>query len=312
MGFTGSYTAAAATVRSTRRAAAGIPAMDHHAKMLQEQPANRRVHDLLQPQRMLNGRRECRPSATHPNPVPIIIAFDATGSMAICPTVLQQHLGKMIDEFRGIAGVESPQVLVAAFDDAFALDATKVLQVGQFEPGEEMENDLSKVWLTGAGGGTGEESSDLVLHFAAHHTDISACGRKGYLFIFTDERPYSRCPRDVLTAVFGTATPEYDLHATVAAVREKYEVFILTPSEAGGYGADHVERTARTWNSLFPGRHMPIGSVQHANTVLTAIVGVHSGALTVEAGRNLLHNAAELPPSTVEPILAGAAPAQQA
>lgn len=305
MGFTGSYSAPAATLRATSRAAAGISPLDYHDRMVKTEAAARRVHEMLSPARMVNGRRECRPSTTHPDPTPIIVAFDATGSMASCPRELQSKLGTMIDDFRGVAGVESPQVLIAAFDDAFAAGAKNALQVGQFEPGEEMENDLSKIWLTGQGGGTDDESSDLVLHFAAHHTDIAACSRRGYLFIITDERAYTRADERVLHEVFGPQTPVTNLAETIQTASAKYEIFVLTPTGTTNYDAQWL---SRFWNNLLPGRHLQIGDAEHANVVMTAILGRHTGALSEDAVRNMLADSDCIPSEKLEALLAACAP----
>jgi hypothetical protein len=308
MGFTESYSAPAATRRAATLSAAGVSAFAHSDAMAKAERSAQRVHDLLAPWKMVNGRRECRPSTTHPDPTPIIVAFDVTGSMLSCPKVLQGKLGTMIDDLRGVAGVASPQVLIAAFDDAYADEPRKSLQVGQFEPGEEMANDLSKVWLTNNGGGSGEESSDLVLHFAAHHTDIAACARKGFLFIFTDEKAYTRGDESILHDVFGNNTPVQNLAQIVDLALAKYEIFVLTPTGTSHYNDPEL---SRFWNNLLPGRHLRIGAAEHANTVVTAIVGRYTGALTDQAARNLLGGDNLVPHAELEALLAACTPLAQ-
>ena len=308
MGFTDNYSAPAAAARAAALRAAGVSAFEHNDAMAKVERSAQRVHEMLAPWEMVNGRRECRPSTTHPDPTPIIVAFDVTGSMLSCPKVLQGKLGTMIDDLRGVAGVASPQVLIAAFDDAYAAEARKSLQVGQFEPGEEMAKDLSKVWLTNNGGGSGEESSDLVIHFAAHHTDIAACSRKGFLFIFTDEMAYTRRNERILHDVFGPNTPVQDLAQTVELALAKYEIFVLTPTGTSNYNEPWL---SRFWNDLLPGRHLLIGDAEHANTVVTAIVGRYTGALSEQAVRNLLHDNDFVPRGELEALLAACTPLVQ-
>jgi hypothetical protein len=131
--------------------------------------------------------RESRDSEHHPESVPIIVAFDVTGSMGDIPTrFAQEWLGKLMTRLVEGGWVKDPQVLIAAVGDAEADRAP--LQVGQFESGLEMDMWLTRLWLEG-GGGDAPESYLLPHWFAAHHTSTDAWEKrkaKGYLFSIGD------------------------------------------------------------------------------------------------------------------------------
>src|SRR3712207_3635468 len=148
-----------------------------------------RVHDEMNPRGVT---RESRDSDQHPDSVAIAVIFDVTGSMGTVPRVLQTKLGALMRLLIQRGYVEHPQVLFGAVGDAYC-DAVP-LQIGQFEAGLEMDDDLSKIYLEGGGGGQVHETYELAIYFMARHTAIDCYerrGRKGYLFTIGDEKPYA-------------------------------------------------------------------------------------------------------------------------
>lgn len=131
--------------------------------------------------------RESRDSEHHPESVPIIVAFDVTGSMGDIPhRFAQEWLGRLMADLVEGGQVRDPQVLIAAVGDAESDRAP--LQVGQFESGLEMDLWLTRLFLEG-GGGDAPESYLLPHWFAAYHTSTDAWEkrrRKGYLFSIGD------------------------------------------------------------------------------------------------------------------------------
>ena len=89
-----------------------------------------------------------------------------------------------------------PQILIGGIGDATCDRAP--LQVGQFESGIEIDEDLAKLWLEGGGGGQQTESYELAMYFMARHTSIDCLekrGQRGYLFLIGDEMPYPKVKR---------------------------------------------------------------------------------------------------------------------
>jgi hypothetical protein len=95
-------------------------------------------------------------------------------------------------------------VLFGAIGDYFS-DRVP-LQIGQFESGIEMDDNLTKFVLEGGGGGSYEESYQNALYFFAHRTSCDCLekrGKKGYLFVVGDEHAYRKTPATQLRDVLG-------------------------------------------------------------------------------------------------------------
>src|SRR5689334_11635095 len=117
-----------------------------------------RVHDGMNP---YGVTRESRDSVEHPDSVAIAVIFDVTGSMGTVPRVLQTKLGALMRVLIQKGYVEHPQILFGAVGDAYC-DSVP-LQIGQFESGLEMDDDLGKIYLEGGGGGQVHETYELAV-----------------------------------------------------------------------------------------------------------------------------------------------------
>src|SRR5262245_44452644 len=174
--------------RARLRARTGKDAFEHdHA--VRAGAAARAVHPKMSPRGV--KARESRDSEAHPQSHAVAVLLDVTGSMRQVPRVLQAHLPKLMGLLIRKGYLDHPQVLVGAVGDA-TCDAAP-LQVGQFESGIEIEEDLGRLYLEGGGGGQLTESYELALYFIARHTAIDCYerrGRRGYLFVIGDEMPY--------------------------------------------------------------------------------------------------------------------------
>ena len=132
--------------------------------------------------------RESRDSDEHPESIAIGVILDQTGSMKDTPREIQKVLPKLMTALVA-GGVKDPQVLFGAVGDTTNHEVASC-QIGQFESGLEMEDDLGRMYMEGCGGGSYEESYQNVIYFFARHTSIDCLekrGRKGYLFIVGDE-----------------------------------------------------------------------------------------------------------------------------
>lgn len=176
--------------------------------------------------------RESRDSDLHPNSVAIAVLFDVTGSMGNVPRVLQTKLGKLMRLLIQKGYVADPQVLFGAVGDAYC---DKVpLQIGQFESGLEMDDDLGKIYLEGGGGGQVYETYELGLYYCARHTIIDCYakrGHKGYLFTIGDENPYAVVSRQQVAQQIGdTLARDIPIETIIAEVQTRYEYFHIIPT----------------------------------------------------------------------------------
>lgn len=217
------------TDRNASKARAGIPTFAYDADVKAKAPADRKVHDKLDPRGVT---RESRDSAAHPNSLAIGVMFDVTGSMGGVPVVLQKKLPQLMSLLLRKGYVADPQVMMGAVGDARSDRAS--LQVGQFESGVEMDEDLERLFIEGGGGGTNQESYQNALYFFARHTSIDCFekrGIKGYLFLIGDERAYDFVySSEVKTIVGDSLQADIPLAEIVREVREKYHVFFVIPS----------------------------------------------------------------------------------
>jgi hypothetical protein len=187
--------------RARLRARTGKDAFEHD-DAIRRGTAERKVHDKLNPRGV--QVRESRDSDAHPESHAVGVLFDVTGSMGGVPRILQANLPRLMGLLIRKGYLDHPQILIGAIGDATC--DTAPLQVGQFESGIEIEEDLGRLFLEGGGGGHITESYELALYFMARHT-ASDCfekrGRRGYLFVIGDEIPYPLVQRREVAGLIG-------------------------------------------------------------------------------------------------------------
>jgi len=214
--------------RALLRARTGKDAFEYdHA--IRTGAADRAVHPKMNPLGV--KLRESRDSDAHPESHAVAVLFDVTGSMQDVPRILQANLAKLMGLLIRKGYLDHPQILIGAIGDA-TCDAAP-LQVGQFESGIEIEEDLGKLYLEGGGGGHITESYELALYFMARHTAIDCHekrGRRGYLFVIGDEIPYPKVKRKEVAVLIG-AGPQVDIptEEVIAELERSYDVYHVLP-----------------------------------------------------------------------------------
>jgi hypothetical protein len=214
--------------RAARRKAKGQDAFEHDNAVRQGR-AERRVHPKLNPYGVTV--RESRDSDAHPESHAVAVLFDVTGSMQTVPRILQQNLPRLMGLLVQTSYLEHPQILIGAIGDATCDSAP--LQIGQFESGIEIEDDLSRLLLEGGGGGHITESYELAMYFLARHTALDCLqkrGKRGYLFIIGDEIPYRAVKRHEVARHIGDALQADPPVETVHAELEKsFDPYFVLP-----------------------------------------------------------------------------------
>ena len=244
----------------------------------------RAIDPLMNPYRV--KVREARDSEHHPQSVPIIVAFDVTGSMGHIPTrFAKESLGRLMTQLVENGWVKDPQLLFGAVGDAVADRAP--LQIGQFESGLEMDMWLTRLWLE-SGGGDIPESYLLAHWFAARHTATDAWerrGKKGYLFTIGDAPNKPLTPAH-LRRVFGSAptTPTDDV-SVIAAAKERWRVLHILVSNSGKLPPSSV---VAPWQALLGPGLFVLDKDEAINELIGAILGVCEGTLSPEQARELL------------------------
>ena len=246
--------------RQAVRAKTGQDAFAHNHNISSGKVAAE-AHAKMSPR---DARRESRDSSAHPNSIAIGVMLDVTGSLANNPRIIQANLPTLLKGLEGV--VEDPQILFGAVGDAKSDRAS--LQVGQFESGIEMDDDLSRFYLEGNGGGNGGESYELAIYWFARHTSIDCMekrNKKGYLFIIGDEPPHAFVePAEVESVLGSKLASRISVEAIVKECQEKYNIFFLIPNGSSHSSERSVE--AR-WAKLLGAEN-----VMHFNSTETSSV----------------------------------------
>ena len=276
-----SYSADHYRARSADRARTGTPTFAHDAAVKSGKVAAG-VSDKLN---IFGKRRESRDSAAHPESLAIAVIFDETGSMGGVPVVLQKKIPELMGLLLRKGYVEHPQILFGAVGDYCNREKAPV-QIGQFESGLEMDDCITEIYLEGQGGGGFEESYQDVLYFFGNKTDIDCFekrGKKGYLFLIGDEKPYPRSTREEIHTIFGdNVQGDITVEEMVAKAQEKYHVFFVIPMNETSHGKDPVLR--KRWADLIGNDH--VIALQEASAIaelVASTIGICEGTADVAA-----------------------------
>jgi hypothetical protein len=239
------------------------------------------VHPQMDP---FGKIRESRDSPAHPESLAIAVVFDVTGSMGTVPRVLQTRLGQLMRMLIEKGYVAHPHMLFGAVGDAYT-DRVP-LQIGQFEAGLEMDDDLGKIYLEGGGGGQVHESYELALYYFARRTAIDCYekrGEKGYLFSIGDELPYATLRRRHVQQHIGDFL-EVDLpvEQVVTELGERYEHFHIIPTSTS-HGRN--PKIQRRWQELLGERVLLLEDETAVSETIALTIGLCEGRVVdVAAG----------------------------
>ncbi len=237
--------------RAKVRASTGRDAFEYD-RAVRSGSVSRTVHQKMNPYGVTV--RESRDSDAHPNSHAVAVLFDVTGSMQAVPRILQENLPRLMGLLLRKGYLADPQILIGAIGDA-TCDAAP-LQVGQFESGIEIDEDLAKLYLEGGGGGHITESYELALYFMARHTALDCHekrGRRGYLFVVGDEIPYARVKRKEVAKVIGDSLQaDIPVEDLIAELQRMYEVYFVLPRLTSHWNNEEVHRR---WVELL-GQHV--------------------------------------------------------
>ena len=203
------------------------------------------------------GLRESVASDANPQPTPIILGLDETGSMGYLAEAMRKGLGpcfgQMLGRMTASSLVADPSMLACAIGD---MDCDRApIQITQFENDPVvLGRQIEDLYLEGGGGGNSHESYLGPLYFAAQRTNCEAFSgrspRKGFVFTMGDEEPQMLLTRSQVRTFFGDNI-ERDLTAEelIAAVQRNWHYFHLLVEE-GSYYRSNPHQTAWKWNNL--------------------------------------------------------------
>lgn len=186
------------------------------------------MHPDLDPAKF--KKRECVASEANPNPTPIIIACDETGSMGRYAEQLIKHdIGVVMKKIYDRKPVPDPQIMAVALGDAY-FDSSPI-QATQFEASIAIAKQVENFYLEGGGGSNQGESYPLAWILAAYKTKCDSIRQRkgrGFLFTIGDECPLPKITKDQIRK-FLVLEAQCDMDARILldAVQKDWHVFHL-------------------------------------------------------------------------------------
>lgn len=216
------------------------------------------------------GFRECVASVANPNPTPIMVAVDVSGSMGILAESIRRGTGDIVfPELLKRASTLAPGADARRTTGSFVSDPSLMcLAVGDFQydrapiQATQFENDpvtlgkqIEALYLEGGGGGNAHESYLGPWYLAAMRTRCDAFSspkspRKGFIFTLGDEEPQMVLRTTEVKRFFGDDIAR-DLSASelLGIVRRNWEVFHLMVEE-GSHFRSYGSQVTEKWRAL--------------------------------------------------------------
>lgn len=224
--------------------------------------------------------RESVASVDNPNPVPIAVFLDVTGSMADQPRVAADNLPGLYALIKEKGYVANPHIMFGAVGDAHGDQGP--LQVGQYEADARVLDWLQKIWMEGRGGGGSgslgsHEDYELMMYYMANHTelDVNKRGKKGYLILCADELPYPKLERRVVEEVLGEKIEsDIPFDTILTAVKKKFHFFYVLPRTAN-HGED--EAVIKFWKDKLGEHFIHVDDLSDLSSVVAGLVGLYEG-----------------------------------
>lgn len=270
------YTARATTLKDSGKSAF------HYSDTMKTSTSRTawKCHESLDP----NGiTREARDSDDHPNSNAVAVLFDVTGSMGGIPRELQLKLPNLLSLLIRKGYIDDPQILFGAVGDA-TCDRVP-LQIGQFESGNEMEDDLSNIFIEQGGGGGRRESYELGMYFFANKTKMDCLekrGDKGYLFTIGDEMPYRIITTDAVKEVFGdTLQADLTIEEVITKLKDQYHYFHILPERGSYYGDNEIKQT---WVDLLDQNLLHLDNSDGVCELIAMAIGINEDVIDVDGG----------------------------
>jgi hypothetical protein len=277
LGYSHNWNSATSATYATREVLRSHRAVSAYTTDIHEGRVAAGVHAQMNPHGVM---RESRDSDLHPESLAIATFFDVTGSMGKIPRELQRRLVNQMTLLTTRHYVDHPQQFFGAIGDATCDQGS--LQVGQFEVGLEMDDDLERVWVESGGGGQQAESYELAYYFAARHmaTDCyTKRNKKGYLFTMGDEMPYDAVSRSQVLRLCGdhiqADIPIADIISECAEKWNLFHLLVQTPTSTG------YARIGQKWRELLPEGHViEMADPKNVAEVIALIIGISEGRET--------------------------------
>lgn len=255
------------------------------------------VHELLDPLTKAGpdspfaGKvmREVTVSDEHPNPTPIAIILDVTGSNFEAAKAVHAKLPQLFGVLQRKGYVSDPQILIGAIGDA---NTDKVpLQIGQFESDNRIDAMVEAMYLEGNGGGQRSETYEIAAYYLARHTHLEPWhkqGRKGYAIFIGDEEFYPTIKKDYGRGWYSSHTLESLTGDVIEAdidskdiweeVKEQYEPFFLFQKQ----GAYNEKDILPVWRDVLQENAVVLEDPNNVCEFIAGLLAMREGGLDID------------------------------
>lgn len=295
----GAWDSTSYATRMSSYAASGHDTFDY-SKRIASGTIETKVHELLDPTAVAGktspfaGKvmREVTISAEHPNPTPVALILDVTGSNRTAAHKIHAKLPQLFGVLQRKGIVDDPQILIGANGDA---NCDRVpLQVGQFESDNRIADMVEAMYLEGGGGGGNHETYELGAYFLARHTHLEPWhkqGRKGYAFLIGDEQCYMKLPNKFGDGYYSTAHTLESLTGDVLQealpteqifeeLREQYHVFFIFCKESGY--ARMIDQQREFWQNLVGEGWVELDDSANICEFIAGVLALREGGLDLD------------------------------
>lgn len=158
---------------------------------------------------------------------PLTIAFDVTGSMQQWPKKLFEKLPYLWHEAASEYLGPNACISFAAFDDIH-VTTERALQVTEFKAAKELDDSLKSIELTGNGGGSDEESSELIAAYYLKNVEyaVPTLGKPIFILI-TDEKAYPNITSATAKNFGINIQSTMKTEEVFRELQDKYEVYLI-------------------------------------------------------------------------------------
>lgn len=219
--------------------------------------------------------RESAASVLNPNPTPIIVGVDGTGSMGYFAEKLRRGLGPMFSGIVNRKPVSDPHVLAAIIGDFECDDAPA--QFTQFEADPvTLGKQIEELRIEGAGGGNSFEGYLGPVYFGLKKTKCDAFKqqRKGYIFTLGDELPQQKISSAHIRKFFGDGDePTYTAADLYKLAEKNWHVFHLIVME-GSWASRNKTRVVDAWKQVLGPRAVSLDDHTKMAQVITGLIEV--------------------------------------
>lgn len=257
-------------------------AVEYADKSYREIFKQRTMNDMLDPKKVKH--RESAPSENHPNPTPISVFLDGSGSMGIlAEKIAKSGLKSIYDNLVQGHLVQSPHILFGVYGDSHQSDRAP-LQVTEFESDHTIVNYIEKLYIEGGGGSNSYESDALPLLFAKHKFKLHKQCRKGYIFTIGDEYHQPRLDfrdYDAIGVNISDMTVQERSISTkdlYNSLKNDFHIFHLIVKEGNFCRVRGYDRVYDNWCEVYDKDHvLPLVDVDCIGEVISAIIAIDQG-----------------------------------